>query len=83
MSNVTVIDFGALADRRRTELADALAAVAENIRRGEIEHMPHGWVLLLHSETNPRKFEVLNKGIRTKVEMDAAQRAMRHHIETT
>lgn len=80
MSTVTVIDFGTLAERRRAELADSLAAIAEHIRRGEIEDDPHGWVLLLHSD---KGYEVLNKGIRTKDDMDAAMRAMRVHIATT
>lgn len=79
---VKIVNFGSLADRKRAELADALAAVAEHIRRGELEHDPHGWVLLLHSDENPGQFEVLNMGIRTKDDMDAATRAMRRHIET-
>lgn len=58
--SVTVIDFGTVAQRARSELADSLALIAELIRSGEMEHEPHGWVLLLHSDTNPQGFEVLN-----------------------
>lgn len=83
MSNVTKIDFGSLAERKRAELADALSAIAEHVRSGNVEYEPHGWVLLLHSDTNPSRFEVLNKGIRTKDDMHAAQRAMLRHIATT
>jgi hypothetical protein len=68
---------------RRAELADALVEIAEHIRAGQLEHQPHGWVLLLHSDENPRRFEVLNKGIRTKDDMESATRAMRHHISAT
>lgn len=81
--SVTVIDFGTVAQRARSELADSLALIAELIRSGEMEHEPHGWVLLLHSDTNPQGFEVLNKGIRTKEDMARAEFAMRRHIETT
>lgn len=82
-TNVVPVNFGSAADMRRAELADALSEIAEHIRAGELEHQPHGWVLLLHSDANPRRFEVLNKGIRNKQDMEHATRAMRHHIETT
>ena len=83
MSNVAHVHFGSAADLRRAELADTMVEIAEHIRAGELEHQPHGWVLLLHSDDNPRRFEVLNKGIRTKDDMESATRAMRHHTAAT
>ena len=83
MTNVVPVNFGSAADLRRAELADALLEVARHIKAGELEHQPHGWVLLLHSDDNPSGYEVLNKGIRTKQDMERATVAMRRHIATT
>ena len=77
------VNFGSAAGRRRAEIADALTEVAEHIRAGELECQPHGWVLLLQSEDNPARYEVLNKGIATKDDMERALAAMRRHIATT
>lgn len=81
--NVRRVHFGSAADRRRAELADSLALIAEHIRSGELEWPPHGWVLLLQSEANPARFEVLNKSIATKADMEQALSALRRHIATT
>ena len=83
MTNVLPVNFGAAAERRRAEIADALADIAEHIRAGELEFQPHGWVLLLQSDDNSARYEVLNKGIRTKDDMEFALRALRRHIATT
>lgn len=83
MGKVTIFDFGSAAQRHRAALADGLVLIAENIRNGELEHPPHGWVLLLHSDLNPARFEILNQGIKTKCDMECAVTAMRRHIEIT
>jgi hypothetical protein len=83
MSNVLPVNFGVAADRRRAEIADALADIAEHIRAGELEFQPCGWVLLLQSDDNAARYEVLNKGIATKDDMERALAAMRRHIATT
>jgi hypothetical protein len=79
-SVVTPVNFGSAAERHRAEIADALAEVARLIRENQLEDQPHGWVLLLHSDAG---YEVLNKGIRTKEELDRATLAIRRHIATT
>ena len=79
-SSVVPVNFGSAADRHRAEIADALAEVARLIRENQLEDQPHGWVLLLHSDAG---YEVLNKGIRTKDDLDRATVAIRRHIATT
>jgi len=78
--SVTPVNFGSAADRHRAEIADALAEVARLIRENQLEDQPHGWVLLLHSDSG---YEVLNKGIRTKDDLERAASAIRRHVVTT
>ncbi len=80
MPRVIPLNFGSAADRRRAEIADALTEVARLIRANELEDQPHGWVLLLNSDAG---YEVLNKGIATKHDMERAVAAMRRHIDAT
>jgi len=79
-SVVTPVNFGSAADRRRAEIADALAEVARLIRENQLKDQPYGWVLLLHSDAG---YEVLNKGIRTKDDLERATSAIRRHVATT
>lgn len=47
--NVKRVYFGSASDRARAKMADALEAIAGNIRRGEVERDPQGFVLVLMS----------------------------------
>lgn len=78
MDNVLPADFGTLAQRNRAKLADRLEEIAGNIRRGEMQDEPTGWVLGLFSETNPNGIEFLNLGIRTTSDMYRIADAARH-----
>lgn len=80
-SNVIPTDFGTAAQRNRAKLADQLEEIAGNIRRGEMQDEPTGWVLGLFSETNPEGIEFLNLGINYAFQLrlvaDAAYRRAR------
>lgn len=80
MGDITIVDFGTPAERQRAKLADSLEAIAGNIRRGECEFEPRGFVLLLQSDLNPAQFEALNVGIPTTLDMERAALAIRSRI---
>lgn len=65
MAEIIRPNFGSPAQLQRAKLADALQAIAEHIRANELQYDPHGFLLVLESDLNPRQCEVLHVGIQT------------------
>ena len=72
--NVKHVFFGKESDRAREKLADELDAISGQIRRGEMQISPDGFVLVLQNQ-EARSFGVLPIGI-TKVGMNRASEAI-------
>ena len=80
MGDVKIVNFGTPAARQRAKLADHLERTANYIRTGQMEFEPSGYILLLQSETNPERFEMLHVGISKIADMEQANVVLRKCI---
>jgi hypothetical protein len=62
-------------------MIETLQTIVDQIRDGLLEYDPHGFVLVLMSESNPDHCEVLNVGIPGTGEMDRCANAIHRRAE--